>query len=67
VFRCFVVSAGGVDFVVKIADLLSFAVYDDSGTPFSGLFVIPNASVFRRSVYLWVAGVSGVVGGSGGA
>jgi len=41
-----VVSAGGVDFVVKIADLLSFAVYDDSGSPLSGLLVVPDSSVF---------------------
>ena len=50
---------------MKVAEVFSFAIDEDLRTPFSGLLVVPDASVFRRGVYLWVAGVSGVVGGSG--
>ncbi len=66
-FSGVVVSFSGVDFVLKVAEVLSFAIYDDRGPPFFSLFEVPDAPVFRRSVYLWVAGVSGVVGGSGWA
>ncbi len=47
--------------------MLSFAVDEDSGPPFFDLLVVPDAPVFRGGVDFWIAGVSGVVGGSGGA
>ena len=50
-----------------IADLLSFSINADCGSPFSGLFVIPDTPIFRGGVDFGIAGVSGVVGGRCGA
>jgi hypothetical protein len=47
--------------------LLSLSINYDCGPPFSGLPVVPDAPVFRGGVNLWIAGVSGVVGGGGRA
>ena len=62
-----VIRLGGVDFIAEIADYLLFVVNADHGTPSFLLFVVPYAPVLRGGVVLWIAGVSGVVGGRGGA
>jgi hypothetical protein len=66
-FCGFVISLCGVDFVAEIADDLPRVIEADHGTPSFLLFVVPDAPVFRGGVDLGIAGVSGVVGGSGGA
>ncbi len=67
-FFCgFIVCLRGVDFIAEIADHLSRVINANHGTPSFLLFVVPDASVLRGGVDLGIAGVSGVVGGSGGA
>ena len=47
--------------------MLSFSINYDRGSPFFVLFFVPDTSVLRGSVDLWIACVSGVLCGSGGA
>ena len=65
--RCLIVCFCGVDFVAEIADNLSRVINANHGTPSFLLFVVPDAPVLRGGVNLGIAGVSGIVGGSGGA
>ena len=62
-----VVSFCGVDLIAEITDNLSCVINANHGTPSFLLFVVPDASVLRGCVDLGIAGVSGVVGGRGGA
>ena len=68
VFFCgFIVCLSGGNFIEEVAEMLSFSIDADCGSPFFVLFVVPDASVFRGGVDLWIACVSGVLCGSGGA
>ena len=68
VFFCsFIVCLAGVDFIAEITDYLSCVINANHGAPSFLLFVIPDTSVLRGGVYFGIAGVSSVVGGSGGA
>jgi hypothetical protein len=62
-----VVCLCGVDFVAEAADNLLLVINGNHGSPSFLLFVVPDAPVFRGGVDLGIAGVSGVVGGRGGA
>jgi len=44
--RGLIISLRGLNLIGKVADLLSFAIDDNRGSPFLGLFVVPDASVF---------------------
>ena len=67
-FFCgFIVCLSGVNLIEEVAEMLSFSIDADCGPPFFGLFVVPDASVFRGSVDLWIACVLCVLCGSGGA
>jgi hypothetical protein len=41
-----IVGLSGGNLIGKIADLLSLAIDPNRGSPFLGLFVVPDASVF---------------------
>ena len=47
--------------------MFSFSIDADRGSPFFGLFVVPDTSVFRGCIDLGIAGVPGVLCGSSGA
>lgn len=68
VFFCgFIVCLSGVNLIEEVAEMLSFSIDADRGSPFFGLFVVPDTSVLRGGVDLGIAGVPGVLCGSGGA
>jgi len=44
--RSAIVGFSGLNLIIKIADLFSFVIDPNRGSPFSRLFVVPDAPVF---------------------